>query len=397
MEQPLKKSPEIKRNNIPFFLDERKRALLYQSLALIFFISLVWYLYSNVQANLAKQNIASGFSFLKNEAGFEIGESIIEYFAHDSYQQALLVGALNTIKVSFIGNIFAILIGLLVGIATLSSNWPLAQLARSYIELIRNIPLLLQLFFWYALFTELLPGVRQALEPIKGVFLSNRGLIIPAAQDPSGFIWAFVASLLTFCSLPFVKKLALLRLEKTGRPLPLLFINGAMLVGCPLIVWLSFGAPHTFIAPRLVGFNFVGGHPLTPEFASLLLGLILYTGAFNAEIVRSGIQSVGKGQWESCRSLGLSKSQGLSLVILPQAMRVIIPPLTSQILNLIKNTSLAVAIGYPDFVSIANTTMNQTGQALEGVALIMGLYLSFSLLTSLIMNTYNRRMALVER
>ena len=291
----------------------------------------VWYLLSNTAANLAARGIATGFAFLDREAGFEIGEtSTMIYSAADTYLRALWVGLANTFRVALIGVILATFLGVLLGLSRLSPNWLLAKIAALYVEVVRNVPLIVQLFFWYALISENLPGPRDALNPLPGVFLSNRGIFFPLPGS----------------------------------------------------------------TPELSGFNFSGGGSLTPEFATLLVGLVTYTAAFIAEIVRAGILSVQRGQFEAAASLGLTRRAAMRYIVLPQALRMIVPPMTSQFLNLTKNSSLAVAIGYPDLVSIANTTMNQTGQAIEGIAVIMAVYLSISLSISFLMNWYNRRFAL---
>ncbi len=356
-----------------------------------------YYLFSNTQANLQRQSIATGFGFLDSEAGFEIGESTIEYSAADNYSRALLAGALNTVKVSFIGIVLTTIIGTIIGVARLSSNWLLAKLAAAYIEVMQNIPILLQLFFWYAIFYEAFPSPRQALNPAPGIFLCNRGLIFGVpANDPAhaAMLWAVVAALAIGYGL---HRWGNKRQAQTGQIFPAVRVTLGLTLLLPTLAWLAYGAPTAMDVPSLTGFNFTGGITVSPEFSALLLGLVLYTGAFVAEIVRAGIQSVGRGQVEAAMSIGLFPGQVLHLVILPQALRVIIPPLTSQMLNLTKNSSLAIAIGYADFVAVTNTTINQTGQAIEGVALIMLVYLFFSLSTSLFMNWYNKKMALVER
>jgi len=382
---------------IPLLNDPAKRSLLYQVGVVLMVTALGYYLMSNTLTNLERQSIATGFGFLEKESSFEIGESLISYSAADNYARALLVGVLNTLKVSFIGIVLTVVLGTLVGIARLSTNWIVSRLAAIYIEVLQDIPVLLQLFFWYAFFYEMLPSPRQALNPVNGLFLCNRGMIfaVPAEHPAWGWMgWMFVAGCI---AVYLMRRWALQRLFKTGKTFPIFWSSVGLLLGLPLIAWLLGGVPMAMDMPQLRGFNFQGGMSVSPEFAALLLGLVLYTAAFVAEIVRAGIQSVNKGQTEAASALGLRKGRVLSLVILPQALRVIIPPLTSQMLNLTKNSSLAVAIGYPDFVSVANTTINQTGQAIEGVALIMIVYLGFSLLTSAFMNWYNKKMALVER
>ena len=311
-----------------------KKRWIYQGALLGALVLLFGYLYVNTSNNLEARRIASGFAFLWREAGFEIGEtSGLAFSAADTYFRALWVGLVNTFRIAAIGIVLATILGTLVGLARLSPNFLLAKLASAYVEVIRNVPLLVQLFFWYTVISEGLPGAENALEPLPGVFLSNRGIFFPS-----------------FSSMPVLQ-----------------------------------------------GFNFSGGIAISPEFAALLIGLVTYTAGFIAEIVRAGILSVSRGQVDAAYSMGLERRGALRYVILPQALRLIVPPMTSQYLNLTKNSSLAVAIGYPDLVSIANTTMNQTGQAIEGIAIIMGVYLTISLSISAFMNWYNRRVALVER
>jgi len=381
----------------PFWRDPDKRAIVFQVVALLLVAVVSYYLFSNTQANLERQSIATGFGFLDKEAGFEIGEAVIEYSAADSYADALLVGALNTIKVSFIGILFTVVLGTIIGIAKLSSNWLLSKLSGGYIELMQNIPVLLQLFFWYAIFYESFPSPRQALNPFAGVFLCNRGLIfaVPEAHAAHAVMgWSFVIALVAGWGL---NRWGRQRQARTGQIFPAVRVTLALSVLLPLLAWLVYGAPTAMDVPELRGFNFQGGVTVSPEFSALLIGLVLYTSAFVAEIVRAGIQSVGHGQVEAAMAIGLRPGQVLHLVVLPQAIRVIIPPLTNQMLSLTKNSSLAIAIGYADFVAVTNTTINQTGQAIEGVALIMLVYLFFSLSTSVFMNWYNKKMALVER
>ncbi len=382
---------------IPFWLDPKKRAILFQIMVLAGIGLLAYYLVSNTLFNLKKQSIATGLGFLQKEASFEIGESLIPYSAANSYGRAIIVGALNTLRVAFVGIIITIILGAIVGIARLSSNWLVSKSAAVYIEVMQDIPVLLQLFFWYAIFYESFPSPRQALNPFAGLFLCNRGVAfaVPASHPAHLYmLFAFLAGgVLVYLLRRWTKK----RQDETGKSFPVFRVSVGILIAFPLMVWLGFGAPMEMDVPKLKGFNFKGGMTLSPEFMALLLGLVLYTAAFVAEVVRAGIQSVSKGQQEAAMSLGLRPPLVMNLVILPQALRVIIPPLTSQMLNLTKNSSLAVAIGYPDFVSVANTTINQTGQAIEGVALIMVVYLIFSLSTSAFMNFYNKKVTLVER
>jgi len=382
---------------VPFWLDPRKRAIIFQFLSIGVVGLIVWYLVSNTVVNLQKQSIATGFGFLKKEAAFEIGESLIPYSAADTYIRALLVGALNTIKVSFVGIVVTILLGTIIGVARLSTNWLVAKLSAIYIEVMQDLPILLQLVFWYAIFYESLPPPSEALCPGAGIYLCKRGVAFTVPEAHPAHLYMVIAFLLGCVAAYFIRRWARKRQERTGQYFPVFRASLALIIGLPLIVWLAAGSPMKMNAPKLTVFNFEGGLTVSPEFMALLLGLVLYTSAFVAEVVRAGIQSVGKGQREAAMSIGLRPTQVLNLVILPQALRVIVPPLTSQMLNLTKNSSLAVAIGYPDFVSVANTTINQTGQSIEGVALIMAVYLVFSLSTSAFMNWYNRRVALVER
>ncbi len=384
-------------NRTAFWQDPDKRAIVYQLISLGIVLMVGYYLFSNTMANLERQNIATGFKFLDKESAFEIGESMINYSAADTYGRALLVGVLNTLKVSFIGIIITVILGTIIGIARLSSNWLVSRIAALYIEVLQDIPVLLQLFFWYALFYQFFPSPRQALKPLPGVFISNRGLVFAVpAHHPVHFSMMLMVLAAGIGSY-FLRRWARKRQEETGKYFPVWRVSLLLVIILPLIAWIAGGAPTAMNVPVLRGFNFVGGLNISPEFTALLMGLVLYTAAFVAEIVRAGIQSVSHGQTEAAMAIGLKPGQILNLVILPQALRVIIPPLTSQMLNLTKNSSLAVAIGFPDFVSVANTTINQTGQAIEGIALIMAVYLIFSLTTSIFMNWYNKKSKLVER
>lgn len=376
--------------------DPATRALLYQVIVVGLVGAVIWYLVSNTLHNLSVRNISTGFGFLGREAGFAIGESPVAYTPADTYARAIWVGLLNTLRVSVIGIVLATLLGTVIGIARLSKNWLVSGVASVYVEVMRNIPLLLQLFFWYAIITENMPGPRQAHEPLPGVFLSNRGLLLPSLQGDA-LDWIIGGLGAAIVLVLIVANWARKRQEATGQIFPVGSVAVALLIALPLAGWMASGAELNVDVPVLKGFNFVGGIALSPEFSALLLGLVIYTSAFIAEVVRSGIQAVGKGQWEAANALGLPRGRTLRLVILPQALRVIIPPMTSQYLNLTKNSSLAVAIGYPDIVSVVNTTLNQTGQAIEGILIIMAAYLTVSLSISIFMNWYNTRIALVER
>lgn len=381
----------------PIWTNATFRSTIYQIAAISIVALTAYYLFTNTTANLAKQSIATGFGYLSRESSFEIGESMISFSSSDTYLKALAVGALNTIKVSFVGIILTVALGIFVGIARLSTNWLVSKIAGVYIELLQDIPVLLQLYFWYTIFNNVMPSPRAALIPFNGVVLCNRGLYFAIPADHPAFLWMGYAFILACILIFFIRGWAKKRQEETGQIFPVLTVSTALILLLPAIAWSVMGGPTEMNMPILKGFNFEGGYNVSPEFGSLLLGLVLYTSAFVAEIVRAGIQSIARGQREAAESLGLKPMFIMNLVILPQALRVIIPPLTSQLLNLTKNSSLAVAIGYPDFVSTSNTTISQTGQAIEGVALIMVMYLAISLLTSMFMNWYNAKMALVER
>jgi len=376
--------------------DERVRGIVWQIVVVAIVGSIFWWLWSNTVHNLEVRRIATGFGFLWREAGLPIAESLIPYSPTDTYFRALLVGVLNTLKVAVVGIILATILGTLIGIARLSRNWLLAKLAGVYVEVIRDLPLLLQLLFWYAILQSL-PGPRQALHPIGGVYLSNRGLLLPGLVWEPGFTWAVVAFLLGLAGTWLYRRQARAKQMQDGQPRRVWPVGLLLLVGVPVAIWAALGAPTTVDWPVLRGFNFRGGLLVSPEYFALLLGLVLYTAGFIAEIVRAGILAVPHGQWEAAQALGLRPPAVLKLIVLPQALRVIVPPMTSQYLNLTKNSSLAVAIGYQDIVSIANTTLNQTGQAIEGIAIIMLVYLTISLSISLFMNWYNAKIALVER
>lgn len=393
MTQPKSSAPLARRIS---WNNPEVRSIIYQVIALCAVGAVVWFLVHNTLHNLSVRNIASGFGFLSREAGFAIGESLIEYGPANDYQRAVTVGLLNTLRVAVVGIVCATILGTLIGIARLSKNWLIKKLASIYVEVMRNIPLLLQLFFWYAIISETMPGPRQALKPLPGVFISNRGVKLPWI-DGDGVSWLFFGLVLAIAVMMGVSRWARKRQEKTGQIFPIFSVSVLLLLVLPATVWMVSGTSLSLDMPELKGFNFVGGVALSPEFAALIIGLVVYTSAFIAEVVRSGIQSVSNGQWEAAGALGLKSSLILRLVVLPQALRVIIPPMTSQYLNITKNSSLAVAIGYPDIVSVVNTTLNQTGQAIEGIMIIMAAYLTVSISISLFMNWYNTRIALVER
>ena len=381
----------------PPWHNPRIRGVVWQILFLGIVVALFAFLVHNTLVNLRRQNIASGFGFLDREAAFGIGESLIAYSPADTYARAFLVGLLNTLYVSALGIVLATLLGTVMGIARLSSNWLIRKLAQIYVETFRNIPLLLQLFFWWAMLRISAPAPRQAWEPLPGVLVSNRGFVYPVPIADPAHHWMLLALAFSVAGAIGVSRWAKRRQALTGAQFPSGWVGAALIVGMPLLVFLAAGMPLKLDWPELKGFNFVGGRAVSPEFAALLIGLTIYTGSFVAEIVRAGILAVSWGQSEAASALGLKPGQCMRLIVLPQALRVIVPPMTSEYLSLTKNSSLAVAIGYPDLVSIANTTMNQTGQAVEGIAMIMAVYLAISLLISLFMNLYNRAVALVER
>ena len=358
---------------------------------------LAWFLVSNTLENLARQKIASGYDYLSREAGFEIGDSMIPYSPASTYARAILVGMLNTLKVAVLGIILSTILGTLIGIGRLSPNWLLSKICEWYVEAFRNVPLLLWLFLFYKIISEAFPGPRQAISIMGSLFLSNRGLYFPVPLADPIHHWMAVGLLVGIAAAFVVKRWAKRRQEATGLPFPTIRAAIALVIGVPLVVWLLGGAPHHMSWPELKGFNFQGGTVIQPEFTALLVGLVIYTSAFIAEIVRSGILAINKGQSEAAAAIGLSRAQSMRLVLLPQALRVIVPPMTSQYLNITKNSSLAIAIGYPDLVAAVNVTINQTGQAIENILIIMAAFLTVSLGISAFMNWYNKRIALRER
>jgi general L-amino acid transport system permease protein len=363
---------------------------------LLFAAALAWIAYeivANARANLQAQRITAGFGFLVNTAGFDVSQNLIPYTGSDSYTRVFLVGLLNTLLVSVIGIFFATLIGFTVALGRLSPNWLLARIAGGYVELVRNLPPLFQILFWYLAVLAVLPNPRQSISIFDSFFLSNRGLVIPKPIGNAGFEPFGIALLVGIVASIVLWRYARRQLFESGKVIKVWPYALGMLIGLPLISAMIFGAPVTFEVPVLKGFNFSGGSRVIPEFVALTLALSTYTAAFIAEIVRAGILSVHKGQMEAGSSLGLQRGSVLRLIVIPQAMRVILPPLTNQYLNLTKNSSLAVAIGYPDLVSVfAGTTLSQTGQAIEIIGITMGVYLLISLVTSAIMSFYGWRL-----
>ncbi len=392
-DQP-KRKPD---SDTSFWNDPAKRALIFQALLIGAIAFFLFTIVNNTLNNLETRGITTGFGFLTEEAGFGIPLTLIDYTAADSYGRTFLVGLLNTILVSVMGIIAATLLGFMLGVARLSDNWMIAKLSTIYIEIFRNIPLLLQMFFWYFAVLRALPSPRESIE-ILGGFLNVRGLSMPRPVPEDGFGMVFLALIAGIIISLVMVRWAHRRQDATGQIFPSGWASAGLILGLPLLTFLITGAPLSMESPELRGFNFVGGMTLMPELVALWLSLTIYTSAFIAETVRGGILAVPKGQLEAASALGLPKTRTLRLIVIPQAMRVIIPPLTSQYLNLTKNSSLATAIGYPDLVSVfAGTTLNQTGQAIEVISMTMAVYLTLSLLTSLFMNWYNKRMALVER
>ena len=380
------------------FSDPKVRAWLFQIITIVAVVSLGWYLFHNTQTNLQHRGITSGFDFLERSAGFGIAQHLIDYTESDSYARVFVIGLLNTLLVTVIGVVLATLLGFIIGVARLSPNWMINKLATVYVEVFRNIPPLLQILFWYFAVFLTMPGPRNSHNFGDTFFVSSRGLNMPAALAADGF-WPFVASLVVaIVAIVLMTRWANKRFEATGVPFHKFWAGLALLVVIPTLCVLLFGTPLHWEMPKLAGFNFVGGWVLIPELLALTLALTVYTAAFIAEIVRSGIKSVSHGQTEAARSLGLRPGPTLRKVIIPQALRVIIPPLTSQYLNLAKNSSLAAGIGYPEMVSLfAGTVLNQTGQAIEVIAITMSVYLAISISISLLMNWYNKRIALIER
>ncbi len=378
--------------------DPKVRAWLFQILAVIVVVALGWYLFDNTQTNLEKRGIISGFAFLNNSAGFGIAQHLIEYSESDTYGRVFVIGLLNTLLVSVIGIVLATMLGFILGVARLSPNWLIGKLATIYIETFRNIPPLLQIFFWYFAVMLALPGPRQSLEVGQVFFLNSRGLYMPAPSPSESFVTFIGVLVLAIIGTVLLSRWSKARFEATGRRFPVSLGAVPLLLVLPGLAVLLAGNPLQWSTPELTGFNFRGGWVLIPELMALTLALTIYTAAFIAEIVRSGIMAVSHGQTEAARSLGLPAGRTLRLVIIPQALRVIIPPLTSQYLNLAKNSSLAAGIGYPDMVSLfAGTVLNQTGQAIEVIAITMSVYLAISISISMLMNWYNKRIALIER
>ena len=389
-----KQNPKISN----FIFNKNVQGVFYQAITLSLVIAGIYYIVQNTAQNMVARGLASGFNFLGVESQFDIQMTLIEYSPTSTYFDAFVVGLLNTLLVAGIGILFATIIGFAFGIMRLSSNWLVAKIAESYIEIIRNIPLLLQIFFWYFAVLRALPKPKQSIEFMDSIFLNNRGLFVPDPNVGEGssilFYLFWLSVIISIGIFVWAKK----RQNKTGKTFPAFFTSMALILGTFSVTLAALGFPISFEYPELKGFNFKGGMKLIPELVALTFALAMYTAAFIAEVVRAGIQSVSKGQTEAARSVGLKEGLVLRLIIIPQALRVIVPPLTNQYLNLTKNSSLAAAIAYPDLVLVfAGTALMQTGQAIEIIGMVMGVYLFLSLFTSVVMNLFNRYMKVGER
>jgi len=378
------------------------RSVVYQIVTFVIIVAAVWYAWHNVIQNLARANMSAGFGFLNSRAGFDIAQTLIAYSSDSTYFRALQVGLINTLVIAAAGIVTATIVGLLVGIGRLSHNWLIARLCTVYVEIFRNIPPLLVIFFWYLGVLALLPSIRSIFQhvqenPDAAFFISNRGIYMPAPVFGEGFGTVFGAFLLGIVAAIAFTIWANARQRATGKRPPVLWVNLGLIVLLPLVVHVLMGMPLSLDYPVPGSFNMKGGMVIGPEFLALYLALSLYTASFIAEIVRAGIRGVSKGQSEASYALGLRAGQATRLVVLPQALRIIIPPLTSQYLNLIKNSSLAVAVGYADLVAVGGTILNQSGKSIEIISIWMLIYVSISLITSLFMNWFNAKMALVER
>ncbi len=379
--------------------DPKVRSIAYQVILCAVIVFLAYSAVRNAADNLARAKIASGFGFWNQTAGFDISQTLIEYTAQaGTYGRAFWVGLLNTLLVAAIGIVLATVVGFLVGIARLSKNFLLSKLSAGYVELIRNVPLLLQLLFWYNAVLKALPDLRDSWTLPGSIFLNNRGFFAPSPVFQTGMEFVGGAFIVGIIGALGYRNWARKKQERTGAQSPVALVALGLIIGLPVIAFFLAGMPATLEFPEKGRFNIRGGMEILPELVALVIGLTFYTGAFIAEVVRAGIMAVSRGQTEAAGAVGLRTGQTLKLVVIPQAMRVIIPPLTSQYLNLTKNSTLAVFVGYPDLVQIfTGTVLNQTGQAVEVVMITMAVYLSISLVTSVVMNWYNSRIALVER
>jgi len=389
----LKSAPKKKRWS---WRSQAFRGLIYQIVAIGVIVLGVWFLASNTLTNMRVRGIQSGFDFLNQPAGFSIGESLFPFDSAESYWRAFWVGLANTLRVAVVGIILATLLGTVIGIGRFSRNALVRGLCSTYVECFRNIPVLLQLLMWYLLLTEMLPSIQNAWQA-GPFFLSKGGFNYPIPIWQAGHAWALAGLVIGIALAWLYHGWARRQFEATGIIKSMFWVPLGVVLASALLAWLLGGAPSALDSPVKGEFSVENGGALTPEFLAMLLGLTIYTASFISEVVRSGIASVSRGQTEAAAALGLDPGLEIRLIVLPQALRVIIPPLTNQYLNLTKNSSLAVAIGYPDIISIANTAMNQTGRAVECIAIVMAVYLTISLLTSLLMNSYNKRVAIQER
>lgn len=373
------------------------RGLVYQLVAVAVIATVIWFLAHNTLVNMRVRGIQSGFGFLAEPTGFDIGESVIAFDSGDPYWKAFLVGLSNTLRAAVVGIVLTTILGTLIGIGRLSRNFLVRKLCAGYVELFRNIPVLLQLLMWYFMLNEWLPPVSEALHPFPGIFLSKSGMSFPVPEWDWGYLVTLGGVALGLVGAWLYRRWTRSSFETTGIARPVFWPVLAIVIAGGALGWVAGGSPLALEMPARNAFNIAGGGAVTPEFLAVTIGLTIYTASFVAEIVRSGIQSVAWGQTEAASALGLSRGQSLKLILLPQALRVIIPPMTNQYLNLTKNSSLAVAVGYPDLVSISNTTLNQTGRAVECITIIMAVYLTLSLITAALMNWYNARSAIRER
>jgi len=381
-----------------FYNNPENRAIIYQIIALLTIGLFTYFVINNMFINIEKRGINTGFDFLNSEAGFGILQSLIAYDESDSHGQVFIVGLLNTLLVSGIGIVLASIFGLLVGVGRLSSNWMVSKLSMVYVETFRNIPILLQILFWYNVVLAALPSPKQSISFFDSIFFNNRGLYIPKPLLESGFIWVGISFILAIIAVIYLSNWAKKRHDETGEEYPLLYVSLAILILGPTLVYFLSGTPATLEYAQLKGFNFRGGWTLIPELLALAFALSIYTATYIAEAVRAGIESVPQGQKEAAHALGLKESVVLKKVVLPQALRVIIPPVINQYLNLVKNSSLATAIGYPELVTVfSGTSLNQVGQAVEIILMTMAVYLVISIIISVLMNYLNKKMQIKER
>jgi len=378
--------------------NQKVRGILFQLLTVIGLVAFLWYIGSNTITNIEQRGIRTGFDFLTGTAGFGIDETPITYNETSTHGRVFLVGLANTLIIGFVGIVLSTIFGLFIGVLRLSNNWLIKKLAAAYIDIFRNIPVLLQILFWYNIFVKTFPSPRQSLEIIAGIFISNRGLYIPQPSLNATTISVIFSIIVAIVGIVFLNKWANKQKEITGEDFPVFFISIGTIITLPIVAYFISGANFAFDYPVLKGFNFRGGKTISPEFLALTFALVIYTATFIAEAVRSGIEAVSKGQKEAAASIGLTEYQALKFVVLPQAIRIAIPPTINQYLNLIKNSSLAAAIGYPEIVTVfAGTSLNQVGQAIEIIAMTMLVYLTISLVVSAILNWFNHKMKIKER